>query len=1015
MIKPKGARILVVEDDPGVLRLQQRTLEREGYQVGVAATAEAALLRLKEQSFDLILLDYQLPGDVTGLKFLAQLKEAGQEVPVIIVTGFSNEATVIWALRAGVRDFVTKSPEYLNYLPEAVGRVLKQVGIERQLVESEARFAAIINSAKDAIINVEADQRITLFNAAAEQMFRCRAADAIGQPLSRFIPKEFHSATSPPANDEDAASASLTHLVRSGNRGVRTNGEEFPLETSVSRVESSGRKFYTIIVRDITERRRAEEELRQRERSLAEAQKLAKIGSWEWDVTTDRVTWSQELYRIFGVDPQSFPGTFASVLERIHPEDRERVKEKIVSAGANGHTFTMEKRILRTDGRTRVLFSQGEVITNEQGKPRLMKGICQDITERKRTEEQLRILESAIQQETSSIVITSAELDPPGPQIVFVNPAFEKMTGYTFEEVLGKTPRILQGPKTDRRVLDELRAKLSHGEEFYGETVNYRKNGTELYLGWHINPIRDDTGRITHFVSVQRDITERKRTEERLREQAALLDKARDAIVLCDLEDKILFWNQGAERLYGWTAAEAVGKKAADLLYKNRTAELAAAQQAELEKGEWSGELRQVTKDGRDIIVESRRTLLSNGEGRPNTRLLINTDITEKKKLEVQYLRAQRLESIGTLAGGIAHDLNNVLTPIVMGLDLLKTPMSEGDRLGLLATLQSSASRGSDMVQQVLSFTRGVEGQRAPVLIKPLLKEVERIFRHTLPKSIEVELSIPDRLWLVLADPTQLTQVLMNLCVNARDAMPAGGRLRITAENVRLTGSESLGFGHAAPGPFLLIKVADTGTGIPAEIRDKIFDPFFTTKEAGKGTGLGLATVLGIVTSHGGFVNVYSEVGQGTQFSIYLPAADSGQAKQKEEAPVLPCGHGELVLVVDDEATIREIAKATLELHGYRTLTAGDGREAVALFAQHKSEIKAVLTDMMMPVMDGRATIRALRSMDPAVRVIAASGLADASKEQDKGSLGKSAFLAKPFTAEKLLQTVHEVLAQRDA
>ncbi|MBO0798854.1 MAG: response regulator, partial [Blastocatellia bacterium] len=377
-----------------------------------------------------------------------------------------------------------------------------------------------------------------------------------------------------------------------------------------------------------------------------------------------------------------------------------------------------------------------------------------------------------------------------------------------------------------------------------------------------------------------------------------------------------------------------------------------------------------------------------------------------------QYLHAQRLESIGTLASGIAHDLNNVLSPILMAIQLLQVRLTDEDSRRLLSVLQENTERGAEMIKQVLSFARGVQGERIALQLKHLIREMSKTLKSTFPKSIELKTLLAEDLRPVSGDATQLHQVLMNLCVNARDAMPYGGRLTIEAEEIHIDQTFVSMHIEAKPGRHVVITVSDTGTGIPPEILDKIFEPFFTTKERGKGTGLGLSTVIGIVKNHGGFVNVYSEVGKGTRFEVYLPVADTSQLRSAEESLAeIPVGHGEMILVIDDEAAIREITRQTLESSSYRVLTASDGAEAMALYVEHKDEIKAVLTDMMMPYMDGPATIRALHRLDPCVRIIAASGLdADGKVIEDAGS-GVSAFLSKPYTAEKLLHTLAEVLS----
>ncbi len=511
-------------------------------------------------------------------------------------------------------------------------------------------------------------------------------------------------------------------------------------------------------------------------------------------------------------------------------------------------------------------------------------------------------------------------------------------------------------------------------------------------------------------VELKAEIADRRHAEEQIREQASLLDKAQDAIGVRDLEHRLIYWNEGAYRLYGWTAEEVIGKNADELLYEKESPILIEAKKDVIEKGEWIGELHQVTKDGKEIIVESRWSLIRDNEGKPKSILIINTDITEKKKLESQLLRSQRMESIGTLAGGIAHDLNNVMTPMMLSVEMLKGKFKDQQSQKLLSVLEKNSQRGADLIKQVMSYARGIEGERKPLQVTNIISEIEKVIKETFPKSIEIRTDIQKDLSPISGDSTQLHQVIMNLCVNARDAMSDGGILSISAENFLIDDSYARINTDAKVGSYVVIIVSDTGTGIPPEIMDKIFEPFFTTKEQGKGTGLGLSTSLGIVKAHGGFINVYSEVGQGTKFSAYLPVITTTEEQEAEDELGLPSGQGELILLVDDEAPIREITRATLEANGYRVITASDGSEAVALYAQNIEETGVVLMDMAMPNMDGLASIRVLRKINPKVKIIATSGLTEKEKLTKVKDINANAFLAKPYTAEKLLRTIHEVL-----
>ncbi|GAB1540938.1 hypothetical protein NUACC21_36070 [Scytonema sp. NUACC21] len=504
---------------------------------------------------------------------------------------------------------------------------------------------------------------------------------------------------------------------------------------------------------------------------------------------------------------------------------------------------------------------------------------------------------------------------------------------------------------------------------------------------------------------------ERRQAEQKIREQAALLSVATDAIFVTDLKNKILFWNTSAERLYGWKSEDILGRNPLELIYGTRTLseQLLQIKKTLMEKGEWQGELQQIGKSGKEFIVASRWTLVTDEAGNPKSILIVNTDITEKKLLERQFLRDQRLESIGRLASGIAHDLNNILTPILGTAQLLQRKSSHFDELTqeLVQILEKNSKRGAELVKQVLSFTRGVEGERRVTQVRHLLLEVKQIVQQTFPKNINVDSDIATDLWTVCADITQLHQVFMNLCVNARDAMPNGGSLRLCAQNLFVDETYAKMQLEAKVGNYVVIKVCDTGIGISEEIIDRIFEPFFTTKEVGQGTGLGLSTVIGIVKHHGGFIVVQSQLGKGSEFQVFLPAMGTLDVKAVENRD-LPRGKGEYLLVADDETSIREVLKAILETHNYQVLSASDGIDAISVYAQNTTKISAVLMDMMMPSMDGSTAIRTLRRINPQVKIIAFSGLA--SNARLATDAGATAFLSKPYTEQDLLQTLHSCL-----
>ena len=442
----------------------------------------------------------------------------------------------------------------------------------------------------------------------------------------------------------------------------------------------------------------------------------------------------------------------------------------------------------------------------------------------------------------------------------------------------------------------------------------------------------------------------RRVAEAQIREQAELLDKAQDAIVVRDFQGRVTYANPAIERLTGWSREEWIRGDAVGPVFAPSVAAITGAETACRNSGEWTGELEFATRSGERRVVQSRWTLIRNPEGRPVSQLLINTDITEKKRLEAQFLRAQRLETVGSLAGGMAHDLNSALAPVLMGIQLLRRDTTEPEAVRLLEVMEENTHRGADMVRQVLLFSRGASDERAPVRPASVLTEMERMLRHSFPREISVRAMVPPDLWTVIANPTQLHQVLLNLCVNARDAMPGGGELTLAADNVHLDATEAATLLHGRPGDFVMFLVSDTGQGVPPEILPRLFEPFFTTKPAGKGTGLGLSTVARIVEAHQGFLNVQSEPGVGATFEVYLPRAPVEAPTPEQPRPVTaPLGNGERILVIEDDQSVGNLLTEALRDHGYEVVSASDLTEGLLASRSSLKPVAAVLLDSAIP------------------------------------------------------------------
>jgi two-component system, cell cycle sensor histidine kinase and response regulator CckA len=638
--------------------------------------------------------------------------------------------------------------------------------------------------------------------------------------------------------------------------------------------------------------------------------------------------------------------------------------------------------------------------------------VVQDITERKQAEEQLRWKEALLRSMTSVSPQAFYVVDNRSDDILYFNNLFCKILGieHLKEEIeLGKFKHqdLIEECRKMRQVTPFIACQADVKDKCICDDEILLNDGRTIRR--FSKQISHENGIDFARLYIFEDITARKQSEQQTRQQAALLDITTDAIIVRDLSNQILLWNKSAERLYGWKADEAIGKNANQLLFDENYSKHLEVFDIVLKHGYWQGELQKIAKSGKKIIVECHWTLVLDENSQPKSILIVDTDITQKKQLEKQFLRNQRMESIGTLASGIAHDLNNVLSPILMSVQLLKNKCHDQRSHEILSIVENNAKRGANLVKQVLSFARGIDGDRTVLQVKHLILEMKQVIQQTFPKSIEVRAEIQPDLLPVSGDSTQLHQVLMNLCINARDAMAEGGVLKISAENILIDESFSSMHLEAKVGSYIVLSIADTGIGIKSELLDKIFEPFFTTKEFGKGTGLGLSTVTGIIKGHGGFVTVSSYLGKGTTFKVYLPTVETAAMLPVVDSE-MPTGYEEWILVVDDEASIREITTATLENHNYKAIAAHDGIEAVAMYAENKDKISVAIVDMMMPNMNGATTIRTLHKINPQLPIIAVSGLATGKQFSIDKSCKNAAFLPKPYTAQELLKTLQLIL-----
>ncbi len=892
------------------------------------------------------------------------------------------------------RTLTAEQVQALGVLARQVMTHLELKRHARELAASEQRLRIATDNARIGLAIVNREHRYVYANETYAIIRGLPSTEVLNRRIADLIPEIYETQIRARLDRAFAGERVAFEIAAPTAAGTRHFSVRYEL------TEINGAVEYVIfVITDITEQREAEEALRHHEAILEETGRIAKVGGWEFDPATGHGTWTDEVARIHDLEAGT-PISMQAGLEYYTGPSRKLIEAAVREAIRSGTPFDLELEIHSAKGTRKWVRSIGRPVVQE-GRVMTIRGSFQDITERRTHEAAVRASEGRYR--------TLFECAPDGILIadgqsnyLDANPSALRMFGYSEEEFVGLHANDIVVPAETMHVSPALGAIKSDGN-YHREWEFRRKDGSTFQADVIATPMPDG-----NLLGMIRDVTERKRAETRFRR---LVDSNAQGVFFWNSRGEVTGANDAFLRLLGYATADL---ETGALQWTDLTPpEYAEADRRNLEEIKARGvcapvEKEFLRKDGARVPVLCGAAAF---EDNPSEGVCFVVDLSERKKLEQQFLRSQRMESIGTLAGGIAHDLNNALAPILMSLDLLKMQVTDPTGRQLIGVLETSAQRGADMVRQVLSFARGVEGQRMAVQVSHLLRDVEKISGDTFLKNISVRADYPPDLWAVVGDPTQLHQVLVNLCVNARDAMPRGGRLAITAGNAMLDAPYAALNLEATPGPYVFIKVEDSGVGMSPDVLEKIFDPFFTTKAVGKGTGLGLSTSEAIVKSHGGFIRAYSEVGKGSKFEVYLPAQTTPMASGAATAAAeMPRGQGELILVVDDEAAVRQVTEQTLEAFGYRVLLAADGAEAVAVYANRGVEIDAVLTDMMMPVMDGPATIIVLRKLNPHLPIIAASGLTANGHDHHAPIPGVRHFLPKPYTAEALLQALRKVL-----
>ena len=879
----------------------------------------------------------------------------------------------------------------------AFADVSNAIAEQEQKLRAERRLRTTLDQLHDGIAFIGRDWQISFLNRAAAATTGLSHDEIVGRTVWELFPE---------IETNEVGDLYRTVMAGAEQATIRSYTARFEAWFEVSAAPTD--EGIASVIRDVTEDENRRRQLADHTRALESQAALIEATADAMIVTAldGRVeSWNRGAEQMYDWPREDAIGRM--ILDLIGGDIPDELRQQMRDDGR----WSGELRTRSRDGRDIVVDSRLQLLPDDQGASTRVLRVDVDVSENVADREQARALEVRLQTTLNQISDGVVFFDRSW-RVTFVNEAGEHFMQMPRSVSLGGNIWELFPDLADsefgaayRRTMDERVVSTARG--------HYPQLGTWFM----VTSYPTDEGILVYFQDVSEQETVRQEIEEqnrRLLVQGRLLDEAADAMFVRTLDHVVTYWNRAATELYGWTLPDVIGTSIFDLIYVEPNEYLVAHQHV-LDHGSWTGELRQYREDGTPLTVACRWQLIRDDDGQPIGVFGANSDVTEARREQEQRIRAQRMESLGTLAGGIAHDLNNVLTPILMSVQLLRGGETDPSRLGLLDTMDAGVKRGADMIRQVLSFARGIEGERAVLRVEELVAEVATFCRDTMPKSIIVEVDVEDALWTVVGDRTQLIQVLINFATNARDAMPSGGTISIRARNIQRTEQHHSGTSLDPPGRYVSIDVEDDGEGMTAETQSKIFEPFFTTKPQGAGTGLGLPTSMAIVRSHGGSIEVYSEPGHGTRFQLHIPAADEGDGVEHVLEPVeeFPRGNGEYVLVVDDEVAIRQIVRQTLDAYGYQTLEAGNGREAVDIIEAGDVEIDLVLTDMMMPVMDGAATAKYLFENRPEIVVVTASGLNANGGVARARDLGVSHFIAKPFTTDALLRTLREALDGR--
>ena len=897
------------------------------------------------------------------------------------------------------------------------GEVIGIIGIGRDITRrkkaedalraEQELLRTLIDTLPDRIYVKDAKSRWLVANRALAGLVGAKnPADMLGKTDFDYFPKEMASAF---YSDEQTILQSGEPLANKEEEGVDPHGNT--MWTSTSKVPWRKELGEVIgimgIGRDITRLKQAEESLRETNQTLSAlvAASPAAIVCVGRDLNV--TLWNSAAERLFGWSEKEVLGKPVPSVPADHMSSYRALRERVFRGES---ISSYESLAVRKDGSVFDVIISMAALCDAAGEIRGAMDIALDITDRKTAEAQLHLQAAALSSAANSIVIS----DKAG-RILWANPAFTVLTGYSLEEVLGQTFAIFNSGKHPRSFFEHLWETVLNGEVWHGEVTNRRKDGTIYTEEQTVTPVRNENDEITHFVTIQQDITERKRTEAEHVRLITAIEQLAEAVVITDTNGTIEYVNPAFTHISGYSRDDVIGQNPRVLKSGKQDAAMYKQLWETILKGQpWHGELINKRKDGTLYTEEQAIAPVRDSRGEVAHFVAIKQDVTERKSLEGQLHQAQKMESVGRLAGGVAHDFNNLLSVIIGYSDVLAgQPGLDSRALKQIEEIKKAGDRAAALTRQLLAFSRQQVLEPKIVNLNSIIVETEKMLRRLIGEDIEFRTKLSAEIGSVKVDPGQVEQILMNLVVNARDAMPGGGKVLIETHELELDEEYARHHAPCTPGWYVVLTVTDTGVGMDQSVLAHIFEPFFTTKEVGKGTGLGLSTVYGIVKQSGGYVWAYCEPGQGSAFKIYLPRVDQ-PVRPAEVSDFSPEDYNgsETVLVVEDDESVRDLICNILGQSGYTVLQAETAAHAIEIARQNPS-IELVLTDVVMPEMNGPEMAKKLEEMKPGVKVIFMSGYAGTFAAA-RGLLTEGTpLLQKPFSKNTLLKKLRETLEAR--